>query len=524
MSTSGEQLVQLLAATYLYSPPNRLQSTSTSIRPYRPAPQPLPSRLPVFVVHSPELKDKLITSLASTLTTDIENSTLDFLKVLKCCKTFTDYAACQGYPHFRRRDIATERDVTAIATILEDHLKDVIKIGYRNKLQFQEQRSLSDQRPARFLTVGGAKRVVWEDMPWRVFDLCAADIVQLAQSDQGRQLEFCGEEKHGRAILFKMAVAMYDTECHWAVVFGGDGVLLLQRVSSEVESRYGIVCSGVLPIKELYILVLATLLVPGDIPLINLVHFAIPTPSPCLAPDVQQLSHQNTASGLDGEVSEEDVVDNGSTCVRLYMDLPGYHPNTLILNTASACVRHPESPSDSPQASKLPNIYSQIHVTELPFIGATGTVFQGATSGSPLIIKAIPPGWSGVPDLVNEANVYGALGSLQGTAVPRFYGHFEGEGWAAIVLEECGTAVGDLDGLSRAQREQVLEQARALHGCGVIHNDLELRNIVKAPSGAVRIIDFAYSASGHECAGEACSELFHFSRLLGLLPKSSLVM
>ncbi|KAJ6482840.1 hypothetical protein C8R47DRAFT_1132842 [Mycena vitilis] len=482
MSTSGEQLAQLLAATYIYSPPNRLHNPSTSTRPFRPVSQPLPSRLPAFVVHSPEFKDKLIASLAPTLTTDTENSTLDNVKVVKCCKAFTDYAACQGYPHFRDQDIATERDVTDIATTLEDHLKGFVKIGYRNKLRFEERRSLSDQRPARFFTVGGAKHVIWENMPCRVFDLCAAEIVQLAQSAHGRQLEFCGEEKHGRAILFKMSVAMHDAECHWAVMFGGDAVLLLQRVSSEVEARYGIVCSGILPITDLYILILATLLVPGHIPLINLTSYTIPTPSPC-----QRFRPQNTslvgASGLDGEVSEEDSVDNiipESTSLRLYLDLPGHQPARLILNTASARL---ESPS-APQASETQNLdflppalQHQTNVTELPFISATGTVFRR----SPLIIKAIPPGWTGVPDLVNEANMYNTLVSLQGTVVPRFYGHFGGEGWSAIVLEECGTAVGELNELSLAQRDQVLEHARTLHGCGVMHNDLELRNIVKAP-------------------------------------------
>ncbi|KAJ6482857.1 hypothetical protein C8R47DRAFT_1132915 [Mycena vitilis] len=551
-TTSGEAVVQLLRTTYQYSRPVRRECRSIATKPFRPPLTPLLRRLPAFIVSSRQLKEKLVASLATTITALIHDKSLDHEQVIRSCETFTAHAEGQDYPHFGDREIATEGDVAAIATTLEGHLNDFLKKGYKKKLRFREQPALSEQRPDRFLVVDEEKRTVWEDKSWLVFELRGPEIVHLAESPGGRELIFQGEEQHARAILFKIAITMYDTGSWWGLVFGGEGALLFQRVSSEEDSRYGLVCSDILPIDDLYIVVLATLLVPGDIALTNLVPYGIPTPAPCLPPDIQQLTRQNTRQlglGVTMEVDENIAQHSGSfdhiesDSLSLNIELPGYLPTTLHLNARSTFERL-ESPPDSPPlriptpppSSYILSFFSkkdvpcqpsapflplvpqhEIHITRTPSIGATGLVFQGTTDHSPLIIKAIPPGWSGVSDLTNEANMYNVLVSLQGTVVPRFYGHFEGQGWSAIVLEDCGTFVAGLDELSRAQRDTALDHARAIHGCGVMHNDLEPRNIVKTPSGAIRLIDFAFSTSGHDCVAANCVELDRFSTLLSPL-------
>lgn len=69
-----------------------------------------------------------------------------------------------------------------------------------------------------------------------------------------------------------------------------------------------------------------------------------------------------------------------------------------------------------------------------------------------LVLKGVPPYWTGQKELRHEANIYARLSSLQGTVIPKMYGLFEGEGWVVLVLEDCGCSVNNIDSLSLAQR------------------------------------------------------------------------
>jgi hypothetical protein len=84
-----------------------------------------------------------------------------------------------------------------------------------------------------------------------------------------------------------------------------------------------------------------------------------------------------------------------------------------------------------------------LNVSELLSTGATGVVFKITANSTALVIKAIPPRWTGAGDLLNEASIYQVLASLQGSALPRMAGCFQGEGWTILIMEHCGSAVGD---------------------------------------------------------------------------------
>ncbi|BEI93490.1 uncharacterized protein CcaverHIS019_0511180 [Cutaneotrichosporon cavernicola] len=105
-----------------------------------------------------------------------------------------------------------------------------------------------------------------------------------------------------------------------------------------------------------------------------------------------------------------------------------------------------------------------------------------------------------------EAEMYaGPLRSLQGTAVPRYYGVYsgaddKGRRLYALVLERVGRAIhrkhdggkGTWDDLIPQQRRAVAQLYTKVHGAGVVHGDLELRHIRRelGDGGGLRLIDF----------------------------------
>ncbi|KAJ7780312.1 hypothetical protein DFH07DRAFT_794577 [Mycena maculata] len=119
----------------------------------------------------------------------------------------------------------------------------------------------------------------------------------------------------------------------------------------------------------------------------------------------------------------------------------------------------------------------------------------------------------------HEGLVYSFLGMVGNLDIsPRYYGVFEDSvGSVALVLDYGGTAVKSFNTLTRKQAQILFDKAVAMHAVGVVHNDLEPRNIVQDLEGELRIIDFHVADMGHRCAGkEKCEELLAFSRALKL--------
>jgi hypothetical protein len=93
-----------------------------------------------------------------------------------------------------------------------------------------------------------------------------------------------------------------------------------------------------------------------------------------------------------------------------------------------------------------------LNVKERIMPGATGVVFRATVGQLPLVIKAIPPGWKGGDNLHNEALVHETLAPLQGIALPRSAGLFEGQDWKVLIMEDCGCSITEDTLLSPQQR------------------------------------------------------------------------
>lgn len=55
-----------------------------------------------------------------------------------------------------------------------------------------------------------------------------------------------------------------------------------------------------------------------------------------------------------------------------------------------------------------------------------------------------------------------------------------------------------------------------IHKSGVIHGDLDARNVAISYDGDISVLDFGQSECGHVCDGEHCDELLELCQALGI--------
>ncbi|KAF7330686.1 RIO-like kinase [Mycena sanguinolenta] len=120
--------------------------------------------------------------------------------------------------------------------------------------------------------------------------------------------------------------------------------------------------------------------------------------------------------------------------------------------------------------------------------------------------------------LLHEFAVYDLLRGLQGVVIPSLFGLYRNldDGSSILVTSYAGLTLEDFDALSLPDRKILLLRVARLHQMGVLHNDLEPRNVVFSKRSGPRIIDFDNATLGHTCTGLSCKELYELARRLRL--------
>ncbi|TFK80554.1 hypothetical protein K466DRAFT_605235 [Polyporus arcularius HHB13444] len=120
-----------------------------------------------------------------------------------------------------------------------------------------------------------------------------------------------------------------------------------------------------------------------------------------------------------------------------------------------------------------------------------------------LLVCKVVTGGTGISKLRAEAQLYsGKLKELQGQDVPKFFGFYEGDnGYASVgvmILEYCGEPLTEpLHKCDINFRFSLLYAVTRLHIVGgIIHRDLDQRNIIESVDKQAKIIDFG-SAEPH---------------------------
>jgi len=111
----------------------------------------------------------------------------------------------------------------------------------------------------------------------------------------------------------------------------------------------------------------------------------------------------------------------------------------------------------------------------------------------------------------NEFNAYLTLdrayhsGQLRDRIAPRCYGAFKGNRVDVLILDLCQGTLNQWGELSAPERCQVYKLVQDLHRIGIVHGDLEPRNIACAHGGGFCLIDFSESKR-HICKESKVSE------------------
>jgi serine/threonine protein kinase len=141
----------------------------------------------------------------------------------------------------------------------------------------------------------------------------------------------------------------------------------------------------------------------------------------------------------------------------------------------------------SSEAVHLPTLpmftKSQLQLARLLGEGATGQVFQGLWLGQPAAIKLLSTrGWVPATSFMWEAKVYLRMQQLQGSCVPRLFGH----GYAnttscyflAMTLAQ-GTPLDQLpQPLAPEVRAAAMRTLQQVHSLGVLHGDIRLDHLL----------------------------------------------
>ncbi|KAJ6515571.1 hypothetical protein C8R45DRAFT_956947 [Mycena sanguinolenta] len=68
-----------------------------------------------------------------------------------------------------------------------------------------------------------------------------------------------------------------------------------------------------------------------------------------------------------------------------------------------------------------------------------------------------------------------------------------------------------------SRRQKLFTKVLEMHSAGVVHGDLEPRNVVEDSEGELKVIDFHVAGMNHRCRGEeTCTELKKLKNALGL--------
>ncbi|KAF7330690.1 RIO-like kinase [Mycena sanguinolenta] len=120
--------------------------------------------------------------------------------------------------------------------------------------------------------------------------------------------------------------------------------------------------------------------------------------------------------------------------------------------------------------------------------------------------------------LRREFDVYKALRPLQGSSIPTLFGLYRNrtDGSSVLIISHGGSSLRDFDSLTIVERHSLMSHLISIHQAGVLHNDLEPRNVVISPSLGPTIIDFDNASLDHRCEGPSCPELREFAGELGI--------
>ncbi|KAJ7082271.1 hypothetical protein B0H15DRAFT_758575, partial [Mycena belliarum] len=125
------------------------------------------------------------------------------------------------------------------------------------------------------------------------------------------------------------------------------------------------------------------------------------------------------------------------------------------------------------------------------------------------VVAKIAHGSAATHRLDREFLAYSTLRTWQGVAIPRIFGIYTSadEKTKVLLMSDAGTTLRDFSDLDPTEKQLLFARLVCLHQGGVLHNDLEPRNVARSKTSGPLIIDFDEASLNHECPGASCWEL-----------------
>ncbi|KIM44998.1 hypothetical protein M413DRAFT_17851 [Hebeloma cylindrosporum] len=195
----------------------------------------------------------------------------------------------------------------------------------------------------------------------------------------------------------------------------------------------------------------------------------------------QPVNHSREDGNTESELMVTSSSPNSPKYFQVWVHLYSLSNNTLAL----------------PQCAENSN--QRLWLTRFVSSGSSGNVWECR-----FVVEVLRPSDAGSRQrLRNEFKGYLALekayhtGQLPDRIAPGCYGAFKGNRVDVLIHDLCEGVLNQWGELSAPERSQVYRLVQALHRIGIVHGDLEPRNIVRIRGGDFCLIDF--SEKRHIC-------------------------
>ncbi|KAF8580547.1 hypothetical protein K439DRAFT_1662752 [Ramaria rubella] len=132
--------------------------------------------------------------------------------------------------------------------------------------------------------------------------------------------------------------------------------------------------------------------------------------------------------------------------------------------------------------------------------GTTGTVYGGRWRGLAVAVK-LSEGMEERCRLRKESEWYSWLSKhdMAQDVLPSFQGWYRHRSFDVLVMSLEGSLLDSWDCLSREERQHLFSMVQTLHRAGIMHGDISPRNILRSPSGELRLIDLSEACRHDWC-------------------------
>ncbi|KAJ7026399.1 hypothetical protein C8F04DRAFT_901864, partial [Mycena alexandri] len=134
------------------------------------------------------------------------------------------------------------------------------------------------------------------------------------------------------------------------------------------------------------------------------------------------------------------------------------------------------------------------------------------------VVAKIAHGSAATHRLDREFLAYSALRTWQGVAIPRIFGMYTStdKTTKVLLMSDAGKTLRDFGDLEPAEKHLLFTRLVRLHQSGVLHNDIESRNVTRSVTSGPLVIDFDEASLNHVCSGASCKELRRLAEALQL--------